>query len=118
MSATQPATKPIGVNRRKTLRARLVTQLESRAPVGSSIGHTEDISEAGLLVLTRETFDPQTEVTIRFNLPPFPPGHPVECQGEVVRTEPGANMAIEFHQLKEDDREALAAYVRQTRAQG
>jgi len=120
MSATQPTarSRPIGVNRRQSLRARLVTQIESHVPAGSSIGHSENVSQTGLLVLTRDTFDPQSEVTIRFNLPPVPPGHPVECQGVVVRAEPGVNMAIEFRQLKDEDRRALTAYVHQVRAQG
>lgn len=119
MSATRPATQPraIGVNRRQALRARLVTQIESRGPGGSSIGHSEDVSETGLLVVTRETFDPQTEVTIRFNLPPVPPGRPLECRGVVVRSEPGAHMAIQFSHLGDDDRKALADYVRRISAQ-
>jgi hypothetical protein len=120
MSATEPAAQPraIGVNRRQALRARLVTQIESRGPGGSSIGHTEDVSETGLLVLTRETFEPQTEVTIRFNLPPVPPGRPLECQGVVVRSEPGAHMAVQFTNLGDEDRKALADYVRRTSVQG
>lgn len=120
MSATQPKPRsgPTGVNRRRTARARLVTQIESRAPAGSSIGHSEDVSETGLLVLTRDTFESGTEVTARFNLPPVPPGHAVECQGTVVRAEPGVSMAIEFTQLKDEDRQAVSAYVRQLNAGG
>ena len=120
MSATQPTaqSRATGVNRRKSLRARLITQIESRGPGSSSIGHTEDVSETGLLVLTRETFDPPTEVTIRFNLPPVPPGRPVECHGVVVRSTPGVHMAIQFRNLGDGDHKALAEYVRQTSSQG
>jgi hypothetical protein len=47
-----------------------------------------------------------------------PPGRPVECQGVVLRAEDAASMAIEFRDVKDDDRQALEAYVRQTRANG
>jgi hypothetical protein len=120
MSATRsgPESRPIGVNRRQALRARLMAQVESHAPAGTSIGHAENVSEGGLLVLTRDTFPAETEVTVRFNLPPVPPGRPVECQGVVLRAEDAASMAIEFRDVKDDDRQALEAYVRQTRANG
>ena len=100
-------------NRRKCQRVLLVIQVESIATGASSIGRTEDLSVGGLLILTRDTFEPKTTVTIRFNLPPVPPGHPIECQGVVVRVQPGVHMAVEFLRLREEDRKAIAEYVEQ-----
>lgn len=100
-------------NRRRNARVGLMTQVESRATRSSSIGRTRDISVDGLLVQARETFDPQTEVVFRVNLPPIPPGRLIEGQGIVVRTQPGVEMAIQFIQVKEADRQAIAEFVRQ-----
>ena len=71
----------------------------------------QNISEGGLLVKTPNTFDPKTEVTIRFNLPPIPHDRHIECQGMVIHTEPGLQMRIEFLQLKEEHRKAIAEFV-------
>ncbi len=75
-----------------------MTQVEGVIDKASSLGHTEDVSEGGLRVTTSETFDPPTKVTVRFNLPPNPPGHPIESEGEVVRTQPGKEMGIKVCQ--------------------
>ena len=114
-----PAPRPIAKshadegNQRKSQRVLLVIQVESIATGARSIGRTEDISTGGLRMLTRDTFEPKTTVTIRFNLPPVPPGRPVECQGMVVRVQPGAHMAVEFLRLREEDRKAIAEYIEQ-----
>lgn len=109
-SSTAPQSSP-GSERRKLTRVPLVVQVESRADASSSIGRTENVSEGGLLVNSRDTFSPGTEVIVRFNLPPVPPGRPMECTGVVLRAECGARMAIEFRQLNDEDRQALQTYV-------
>ncbi|MGH9862114.1 MAG: PilZ domain-containing protein [Candidatus Acidiferrales bacterium] len=109
-----PADNPRSeANRRRSQRVGLMTQVESRATRTTSIGRTQDISVDGLLVLARETFDPKTEVEFRLNLPPIPPGRPIEGQGIVVRTRPGVEMAIQFLYLKDDDRQAIADFIGQ-----
>ena len=77
------------------------------------LGRSQDLSEGGLSVLTAETFEPQTEVVVRFNLPPYPPGIPIESSGVVVHARPGEQMGVQFLQLSERQREALARYVQQ-----
>jgi CheY-like chemotaxis protein len=72
----------------------------------------KDLSPGGMLILTAETLDPQTEVNFRFNLPPIPPGHPIEGQGVVVRRTPGTSMGIQFVQLKDDDWKAIAEWAK------
>ena len=98
-------------DRRKRQRVGLRTQVESRTAPDSSLGRAVYISVGGLLVQTSDTFDAKTGVTIRFNLPPLPPGRSIECQGVVVRVQPGVHMGIEFLQLKDDHRKATAEFV-------
>lgn len=86
-------------------RVRLVTQVEA-----TSIGHTENISEGGILVATRETFTAGTEVTVRFTIPG---GFHIESQGVVVHAEPGQKMGIQFASLRDDQRKAIGEFVRQ-----
>ena len=91
----------------------MLTQVESLTPRKSSLGRAENISESGLLIITPETFDRDTEITIRFNLPPIPPGHPIEGKGVVVRVQPGVSMGIRFQQVRKKNRKAIEKFVRQ-----
>lgn len=85
-----------------------MAQVESRASGAISLGRTENISAGGVLVLSRDTFDPETEVVVRFNLPP---SRPIEAQGTVVHALPAVRMGIKFTELKNDDRAAIADFV-------
>ena len=96
---------------RKHPRAQLLTQVESQTSGATSIGRTENISQGGLLVYTRETFDASTNVIVRFNLSP---GHLIEAPGVVMHSLPQVSMGIKFLQLKDDDRKAIEEFVRQT----
>ncbi len=100
--------------RRKYRRVHLITQVECLARKLSSIGRTENLSDGGLLMLSPHTLDPNTEVTLRFNLPPTPPGRPIEAQGVVVRSQPGVDMGIRFLQLKDEDRNAINEFAQQS----
>ncbi len=71
----------------------------------------QNIREGGLLVKTPDTFDPKAEVTVRFNLPPIPHGRHIESKGVVVHAKPGVHMGIEFLEMKEEHREAIAELV-------
>lgn len=85
--------------------------METLGPGADTIGRTEDISVGRLLMVSPETLKPDTEVTVRFNLPPVPPGHPIEGQGVVADTRPGGRMGIAFLLLKDEDRKAIAEFV-------
>jgi hypothetical protein len=67
----------------------------------------------GLLVLSRDTFDPETEVTVRLHLLPAPVGRLLEVHGVIVHVQPGVKMGIQFLDLKDEDRQAIEEYVRQ-----
>lgn len=104
-------TPPTGAERRRSQRVGLMTQAEALGPGVGSVGRMEDISEGGLLMATPETFEPNTEITVRFNLPPIPPGRPIESQGVVAHAKAGVQMGIQFLLLKDDDRKAIAEFV-------
>lgn len=95
---------------RKHPRVPLVTEVEA-----VSVGRTENLSAGGLLVVTRETLEPQTHVTVRFTLPPK---QRIETTGIVVHSLPQVSMGIRFLELKEADRKAIEEYVRRTGEQG
>ena len=99
--------------RRGNPRAALIVQVECKRGSEYILGRSHDVSEGGLSVLTPETFEPGTEVVVRFNLPPYPPGIPLESRGMIVRVRPGEQMGIQFLQLGDRQREAIARYVRQ-----
>ena len=101
---------------RESPRAPLKVQAECQAGEASSVGHTQDISEGGLLVLTPDTLLPGTKMTIRFNLPPEHPRLFVEAPGYVARAQAKEYMGIQFHRLTDQQREAIAKYVRQVLA--
>lgn len=117
-SAAQPAspTGPSPEERRKSQRVVLITQIECTATHDYTLGRSRDISEGGLLVFTTETFEPQTEVVVRFNLPPSPPGVPIEAQGVVVHVQPGEQLGIQFFELTDQQRQAIAQFIQQASA--
>ncbi len=59
---------------------------------------------------SRDTFESQTNVIVRFNLPS---GRAVQADGVVVRSESGVHMRIRFMQLKDDDRNNIEDFVQQ-----
>ena len=99
---------------RKTQRAVLLVQVEISASGEFSLGRVQNVSEGGMMVLTHNPLDPKKEVTTRLNLPAPPPEYHIECQGVVVRIQPGTNMAIEFRELKEEHRKAIAEFIKAT----
>ena len=88
----------------------MVTQVESRSSGATSLGHTKNISAGGLLVESRDTFESQTNVIIRLNLPS---GRAIQAEGVVVHSESGVHMGIRFMQLKDDDRDIIEDFVQQ-----
>lgn len=108
----EPSAPPPWRNPRKHPRVNLVTQVESLAEGRISLGRVENISVGGMLVLTRETFEAGSEVVVRFNLPDG--GH-VEAAARVMHTKPGAQMGIQFLNLTEEDRRAIAGFVQEVK---
>lgn len=92
---------------RKHPRVRLVTQAEA-----TSLGHTENISEGGMLMVTRDTFEPDTEVMFRFNLPS---GRSIHGKGVVIHAKRKVHMGIRFLELKESDRRVIAEFVHEVK---
>ncbi len=75
-----------------------------------SLGRTRNISMNGLLVESRDTFDPQTNVIVRFSLAS---GHTIQAEGVVIHCLLGVHMGIKFIQLKDDDRKIIERFVKQ-----
>ena len=89
----------------------ILTQVEQLGKSGTTLGRASNISEGGLRVNTRNTLKPPAEVDIRLNLPPFPPGRPIEAKGVVVHEVPGKSMGIEFVLINDTDRKAIRSLV-------
>jgi c-di-GMP-binding flagellar brake protein YcgR len=81
------------------------------------MGNSIDVSESGLLMVTSETLKPGTEVVVRFALPASSQAITIETKGIVVRELPWKSIAIQFVDLKEEDRRAIAQYVKADAAQ-
>ena len=95
---------------RNQRRVSLFTQIESRSSGATSLGRTRNISMNGLLVESRDTFDPQTNVIVRFSLAS---GHTIQAEGVVMHSLLGVHMGIKFIKLKDDDRKIIEHFVKQ-----
>ena len=102
-----------GKERRRIPRAetKLLTQVENPADKMRFLGRAKNLDGNGLLFESSTTCLPMTEVRVRFNLPPIPPGTPIECQGTVVHAQPGKYMGIKFHNLAFETRLAVTQYI-------
>jgi len=106
-------TKPAPEEQRASQRATLLVQVEFKTTRDYTLGHSQDISEGGLLVVTPETVESRSEVVIRFNLPPYTPGVFIESLGVVAHVLWGECMGIQFLQLTDAQRKAIATFVQQ-----
>jgi hypothetical protein len=102
--SSTPASARVG---RRYPRIALAARVENLARGKSLTGRTLDLSLGGILVLSRETLEPNSEVRVRFDLPS---GYRLDVQGEVVHSRPGARMGIKFLALNPDDEKAIAEY--------
>ena len=89
----------------------LLAQVEILGQGGSVLGRAANLNQSGLLIRTEKTLKPATEVDIRLNLPPVPPGRPIEAKGVVVHARPGESMGIKFLLLSDEARKALREFV-------
>jgi len=99
-------------NPRKHPRVRLVTQVESHTSHQVSLGRVENVSIGGMLILSRETFERGTEVTVRFNLPD---GKHVEAQARIAHTKPGEQMGVQFVDISDEARRSIAGFVQEVK---
>jgi hypothetical protein len=97
--------------KRSTRRVGIITQVECKAAGNVSLGYSHDISEGGLMLATRETLNCGTQVAIRLNLPPYPPGLNIEAQGLVSWVQTGEYMGVQFLQLAGHQQKAIAEFI-------
>src|SRR5690348_574091 len=108
----------IGQERRRSKRVGLPVRIECKTVSRFILGRCENVSETGILINSRETFDSRREVSIRFGLPPRATGPAVSAAGIVVRVEPGKAMALKFANMSAGCRTCLTQYIQQTEESG
>jgi uncharacterized protein (TIGR02266 family) len=101
------------VPRRRYARAPYVTPVRIMQKDGVSVdGHSEDVSEGGMLVLTRQPCNNDQSVTIRFALPGTGRIVNLKATARWVRTARGTGAAgLEFLEMPDDIRGAIRDYV-------
>ena len=99
--------------RRKTPRVStdLLAQVEILPEKTTVLGRLADLNKEGVLFKTADKADPGIKVNVRFNLPPIPPGLPVQAEGVVVHAKEGVHMGIQFSPLQEAYANAIAKYI-------
>lgn len=95
--------------RRKHGRVPILVQIEAQARKGLLLGRATDISPGGVLIETAETLPLNTEVVVRFSLPPE--DHRIEAAGRVVREKRGRSLGVSFLGLAEGDRQKVIDYM-------
>jgi hypothetical protein len=97
----------------RTPRSQLVVQIECWGKKSAScLGRTLNFSEDGLLMTAPDSFEPGTQVEIRFTVPGEGRDVTIQAKGAVVRTDPGRSMAIQFTKLNNSDREAITQFLK------
>lgn len=93
-------------NARKHPRIPLLTPVDVRGPK-RFLASTRNVSLGGMLAIADDTFSPETQVWVRFNLPS---GQTVSTQAVVVHSEPGKAMGLRFVGLPESAGDALSEF--------
>jgi c-di-GMP-binding flagellar brake protein YcgR len=101
-------------DRRRAPRIPVLVRVECETPQICIFGNCENISETGMLVKVRQTFDVSQAVTLRFALPQELGGKVIQTGGTVVRVQAGESMAVQFKDMRPPFREAIARYVRRS----
>lgn len=96
--------------------ADLLAQVEDPSSNVNALGRLANLSEGGVLLTTQKKLDLKTEVAVRFNLPPVPPGQPVETKGVVVHRQPDGSMGVQFLLIGDEARQAIANYVQKSQS--
>lgn len=105
-NSSNASTPPPGV--RKFPRILFATPVEVRGPERTSLGQTANMSLGGVLIVTPKTASPESEVSVRFNLPT---GHSVQAEALVVHAQPDVRMGVRFLRFPEQGQRALAEFV-------
>ena len=92
-------------------RVSLVNEVACQSQKSFGFGESENVSEAGMMVRPPATLPPNSEITVRFFLPVRPKAIAVEVKAKVIWVRPGAGMGIQFLDLKEEFRKAIATFV-------
>jgi c-di-GMP-binding flagellar brake protein YcgR len=102
--------------RRRAPRIPVLVRVECETPQNCIFGNCENISETGMLVKARQTFDVSQRVTLRFALPEELAGKVIQTGGTVVRVQAGESMAVEFRDMRPPFRDAIARFVEKSRS--
>lgn len=78
-----------------------------------SFGKGENICEGGMKIESSQVHSPDEVINVRLMLPVHPKIVPIEVQAKVVWTERGTT-GIQFLDLKEEHRAAIAKFVEET----
>ena len=105
------------VERRRSPRVTLETEITVESESNFYTGFTEDISDGGLFLATYQLRPLGSEIEVTFTLPD---GHTVHAAGEVrwlrdprdYNRDAPPGMGIQFHALSDEDRAAIAEFIR------
>jgi hypothetical protein len=103
-----------GKERPRARRAPIVVRVECKTPRIFAQGSAENISETGMLIGCRETFEISQTVTLRFTLPVAQKTVVISTGAVVARMERGRFMGVQFLGLRQAFRDAIGQYIEST----
>lgn len=80
--------------RRRAPRIPVLVRVECETPQNCIFGDCVNLSETGILIADRQTFDVSQEVILRFALPTVLAGKAIRTGGTIVPVQPGEYMAV------------------------
>lgn len=89
--------------RRRYERSRLIIDVYYNGADLTGVAGTKDISPGGLYMNTQAEIPEGSVLTLRIPLA----GHDIVCNGEVVYSNPGRGVGVNFQGLSEEDRAML-----------
>ena len=95
--------------------ADLLAQVEDPSSKVNALGRLANLSEGGVLLTTKKSLALQTELDVRFILPP---GQPVEATGVVMHRQPDGSIGVQFLLVGDEARQAIANYVQKAQSPG
>jgi c-di-GMP-binding flagellar brake protein YcgR len=107
-----------GEERRRAARIPVLVQAACETPQSTIFGNCENLSETGMLIAARQTFDTAQRVILRFALPTVLAGKVIQTGGIVVRVQEGEYMAVDFSDMRPPFREAVARFVKESMGAG
>lgn len=92
-----------GDERRRYERQRLIIDVYFNGADLTGIAGTKDLSPGGLYMNTQAEIPEGSVLTLRIPVA----GHDIVCNGEVVYSNPGRGVGVNFQGLSDEDRELL-----------